>query len=243
MHLNVSAEIKDFFQYIARFQPQECDMKTTLKCFIPELMPAIGDIDSFIKVPRPDGKPDEVGLKFLDEPGAEQSDPTVLELQLRAISKRVQSGEVLIRSLDDAASNPMAIDKWINSITELHSSKPAPQVIYRQVYPEIDSLLQEWPPSFQETLAGCTLPSPDLDISLSDYAKLLCSMLGIPTYDNPIESLHVMFTLYLTIKEMSECHNGEGYNTGLNSEGRRIYTDTGHADILDVEASNHLERK
>ena len=48
----------------------------------------MGDIDAFIKIPRPDGKVDEVGFKVLDEPCAKQSDPTVLDLTLRSISKQ-----------------------------------------------------------------------------------------------------------------------------------------------------------
>lgn len=31
--------------------------------FIPEYIPAIGGTDEFIKVPRPDGQPDYLGLK------------------------------------------------------------------------------------------------------------------------------------------------------------------------------------
>lgn len=40
-----------------------------------------------IQVPRPDDVADKLGLIALDEPCAKQSDPTVLDLQLRAISK------------------------------------------------------------------------------------------------------------------------------------------------------------
>lgn len=247
-HLAVSSEIKDLFQYITRFEPQEREMKTTLKCFIPELIPAIGNMDSFIKVPRPDGKADELGLKFLDEPCAEQSDPTVLELQLRATSKRVQSGEVLVRSLDDASSNATAIDKWINSIADLHSSKPPPQVIYRQSYPELEVLMQEWPGSFQDMLEKCPLPSPELDISLPEYAKLLCSLLGIPTYENPIESLHVMFSLYLTIRASPDFQHDLNTTDGMTEDlqrgdGYKLYSN-GNMDILQLNAFNdHTERK
>jgi intraflagellar transport protein 46 len=49
---------------------------STVKPFIPDYIPAIGDIDEFIKVPRPDGKPDQLGLGTLDEPAAKQSDST-----------------------------------------------------------------------------------------------------------------------------------------------------------------------
>lgn len=49
-HLNVAAEVKDLFQYIERYKPHEVELDTTLKCFIPEYIPAIGEIDGFIKV-------------------------------------------------------------------------------------------------------------------------------------------------------------------------------------------------
>ena len=45
------------------------------------------------------------GLQVLDEPAAAQSDATVLELQLRAVSKK-QHGDVAVRSIENAAKNP-----------------------------------------------------------------------------------------------------------------------------------------
>jgi hypothetical protein len=33
-----------------------------------------------------------------------------------------------IRSIENASKNPGAIDKWIQSISDLHRSKPPPQV-------------------------------------------------------------------------------------------------------------------
>lgn len=42
-----------------------------------------------IQVSRPDGKADtQLGKIVLDEPKTKQSDPTVLDLQLRAIAKQ-----------------------------------------------------------------------------------------------------------------------------------------------------------
>ena len=87
-HLPVNAEIKDLFQYITRYKPHEVELDSTLKCFIPDFIPAVGEMDAFIKVPPPDASRDELGLKVLDEPAAQQSDATVLELQLRAGSKK-----------------------------------------------------------------------------------------------------------------------------------------------------------
>ncbi|CAN0149043.1 unnamed protein product, partial [Phaeothamnion confervicola] len=62
-NLNVGADIKDLFHYIQRYKPHEVDLETSLKCFVPDYIPAVGDMDAFVKVPRPDGKTDDLGLK------------------------------------------------------------------------------------------------------------------------------------------------------------------------------------
>ena len=157
-------------------------------------------MDAFIKVPRPDKKEEELGLKFLDEPAASQSDPTVLELQLRAMTKKLQYGDVVVRSIENASKNPTAIDKWIQNISDLHRSKPPPQVHYRRNMPDIDTLLDVWPEEFETMLETLKLPSPDLDLSLLEYSKILCAILDIPVYDNPIESLHQLFSLFMDFR-------------------------------------------
>lgn len=48
---------------LCRYKPHNIELETKLKPFIPDYIPAIGGIDEFIKVPRPDGKPDFLGLK------------------------------------------------------------------------------------------------------------------------------------------------------------------------------------
>jgi intraflagellar transport protein 46 len=45
-------------------------------------------IIEFFKVPRPDGKQDGLGFIILDEPSSKQSDPHVLNLQMRYTSKQ-----------------------------------------------------------------------------------------------------------------------------------------------------------
>ncbi len=42
----------------------------------------------FVKVPRPDGKEDFLGLTVLDEPSSKQSDPHVLGLKMRYTSNQ-----------------------------------------------------------------------------------------------------------------------------------------------------------
>ena len=38
------------------------------------------------------------------------------------------------------------------------------------------------------------------DVDLPSFARIVCAVLDIPIYDNPIESLHVLFTLLLEFK-------------------------------------------
>lgn len=80
---------------IYRYVPQNLSLDFKFKPFIPDYIPAVGDIDAFLKVIPPtttiSGEPyssqdSELGLVVLDEPAANQSDPALLHLQLRASS-------------------------------------------------------------------------------------------------------------------------------------------------------------
>lgn len=51
-----------------------------MKPFIPEYIPAVGEVDAFIKIPRPDESVENLGLLQLDEPALNSVDPTTLEM-------------------------------------------------------------------------------------------------------------------------------------------------------------------
>lgn len=76
--------------------PQTIELEKKLAPFLPDLIPAVGDIDGFLKVPRPDGVLDGLGLTVLDEPRTVQTDPVVLQLQLRAQAKQTED-KALVR--------------------------------------------------------------------------------------------------------------------------------------------------
>jgi len=40
-----------------RYTPLIQELDTKLKAFVPEYIPAIGEVDAFLKMPRPDGQP------------------------------------------------------------------------------------------------------------------------------------------------------------------------------------------
>ncbi|XP_053547313.1 intraflagellar transport protein 46 homolog isoform X2 [Bombina bombina] len=200
-HLPVTSEIKELFQYITRYTPQTIDLDHKLKPFIPDFIPAVGDIDAFLKVPRPDGKPDNLGLLTLDEPSIKQSDPTVMALWLSENSKQHNiTQQIKVKSLENAEKNQKAIDTWIESISELHRSKPPATVHYTRSMPDVDMLMQEWPPEFEELLGKVSLPTADIDCDLPTYIDMICGVLDIPVYKSRIQSLHLLFSLFLEFK-------------------------------------------
>jgi len=205
-HLPVSQEIKELFQHITRYTPQSIELDHKLRPFIPDYIPAVGDIDAFLKVTRPENKVETLGLQVLDEPCAKQSDPTVLDLQLRSISKQTTNKQMVVRSIDDAERNPKAVDNWIESISDLHRQKPPQNVHYNKAMPDIESLMQEWPPEFEEMLKTTGLPTAELECDLSQYADIVCAILDIPVHKSRVQSLHVLFTLY------SEFKNSQHFN-------------------------------
>ncbi|CAF1522076.1 unnamed protein product [Rotaria magnacalcarata] len=200
--LPVSAEVKDIFKYIEKYQPQDIPLETKLKPFIPDFVPSIGDIDAFLKVPRPDGKEDSLGLIVVDEPSSKQSDPHVLSLQMRYTSKQPITSSLLtnIRNVSNADRNPKAIEEWIHNISKLQKAKTVDTVQYRKPMPDIDGLMQEWPTQFEELLKETSVPSADIDADLATYTDIACSLLDIPVYESRVQSLHALFTLYLGFK-------------------------------------------
>jgi len=174
-----------------------------LKPFIPDFLPAIGEIDPFLKIPRPDGKKDELGLTVLDEPNPNQTDPTVLDLQLRAISTQTSLEPINVQNIENAAQNPQKISKWIQSIAELHRTNPPPNVIYSKTMPDMEVLMSMWSPEMEEALEGAQLPSAELNVDTKAYARIVCALLDIPVHQGHealTESLHHLFTLYSEFK-------------------------------------------
>lgn len=227
-HLQVSDEIRELFQYIGRYKPQSHQLDSKLKPFIPDYIPAVGDIDEFIKVGRPDGKPEELGLNVLDEPSGKQSDPTVLNLQLRQVTKKANLKPVEVTAIEsaDKSGQTRKIEDWVKNIKELHKNKPRPQVSYSKNMPDIETLMQEWPAELEDTLKHLQLPDENVDLNLHDYVKVMCNILDIPVYQNHVESLHVLLTLFQEFKNNPFLQGGGGGApvgmAGMGSSGSHV---------------------
>ena len=66
--------------------------------------------------------------------------------------------------------------------------------------PDIERLMEQWPGGMEEILRG-TAFSDDLAVDLNKLARICLAILDIPTYGSVVESLHVMFTVYLVRPE------------------------------------------
>lgn len=216
----MSPEVHELFQYITRYKPHTVDLETRMKPFIPDFIPAVGEVDGFIKIDRPDGKESTLGLTKLDEPCLNPSDPTVLDLQLRSISKHSNIQPMEVRSIEQAERNPKEIANWISRIAELHRMKPPPNVQYAKKMPDIEKLMQVWPSDFEEYITNNMLPTAELDLPLEDYVKLIAVLLDVPVHSaapgsdrekssSCTDTLHVIFTLY------SEFKNNPHFSPGL----------------------------
>lgn len=127
-----------------------------LQPFIPEFIPAVGDIDAFLKVVAPPlhnerrGISDfiaKLGVETLDEPAGQQSEPALLHMKLRSVSMHIAGGENGGGGTPDSRGGtgasklplvPVArqskdVDKWITEIQQLHLSRqPYPLIIQQQ---------------------------------------------------------------------------------------------------------------
>lgn len=223
--LAVSTEIKELFGFITRYTPQTVELDQELRPFVPELIPAVGDIDAFLKVPRPDGlASDQLGLRVLDEPSAQQSEPSILALRLRALSrdaKLAATSKAVVKCVERPEEQPREIDLWLQSVQELHRARPPPTVHYTRNMPDVESLMQEWPPDFEELLSEVQVPSAQLECTLEEYATMACLLVDIPVYKGKlIQSMHVFFSLYTAFKN-SQHFGALGMESGgpVPSEG------------------------
>lgn len=198
-----SPDLGQLFSLITQFQPPPLEITPHFKPFLPDLIPSIGAIDAFIKVPRPDNEQDPLGLTVLDEPTIGCSDPQILKMQLRdkfgVVSN--EGGDGYIGSIEDLDNNQKALDTFLDSYEEINANRPPPTMIYSYKMPDYETLLGEWPPEMEKALNSLPLPSAETDLTLEEYTKVICAILDIPVKGNIIESLHVLFTLYEQFKE------------------------------------------
>ncbi len=217
--------LDELYELIYKYSPIDIELDTHLEPFIPDFVPAIGDIDAFIKVPRPDGMADYLGLRVLDEPDINQSNPTILDMKLKSLSKssiHPQSPNKVYAIHDTQAlkSNPKPLNTWIQSLEELHATRPPAVVKYTRPMPDLEELMQAWRPEIEQQFKQIQLETgKHPELPLEDYVRFILAIMDIPLHSSQntsksiqtekknaqsrtlIESLHVLFSLYSAFQQ------------------------------------------
>ncbi|OHT07775.1 hypothetical protein TRFO_23877 [Tritrichomonas foetus] len=217
-------ELAPLFAMISNFQPPPLEISPHFKPFLPELVPSIGAIDAFIKVPRPDGEQDPLGLILLDEPSIGCSNPQILKMQLRekfsvVSGASASQGDGYIGFIEKPTENGgKELSSFLESYDEISRNRAAPNIAYSYKMPELEELMDFWPDELEKAFNSLPLPNADMDMSLEEFIRVYCALLDIPVKGNVVESLHVMFTLYQQFKENHYFTNADsnGNNTLKN---------------------------
>ena len=206
----ISGDLKALFRHIEEFVADRVELEPQLKPFQVDYIPAVGDVDPFIKVPRPDENDDlQLGLAVLDEPAATQSDPAIVDLRLHQMAgKSGGSSDLPVKKLSRADRNAHQIDRWIQSVRDLRRTKPPDRVNYSKPMPSIEALMQEWPQGVEQSLKGMKLLlNANLDVALEDYADLCLALVDIPVHKSRLEALHLFFSLYAEFRNSQHFRN------------------------------------
>lgn len=199
MELDVSSPISDLFQFVDEYQPVDVKIETSLKCFIPNYIPAINPIDNFAKPTPPDNRESKLGKTVLDEPAAVQSDPVEIQLRLRTTQK-LRNDFLVVKRVEDSANNAQEIESWIKTIGGLNRSKPSSIFRRRTPGPNVESLMQPLSKPMEDLILAFQddeFINSEIDLSLEDYVKIICALLGIPVRDDSIiESLYILMQLF-----------------------------------------------
>lgn len=106
-------------------------------------------------------------------------------------------------AIEDAASNPSEIDQWIETVKQQSRERPSSTVYYEENMPDLrDLATRVWSEEFAEAAhRSGTIIDPDLDLTLEEYAQVVCALLDVPVYEgNIIQSLHMVMSLFLELE-------------------------------------------
>ena len=191
------------------------DLETKLKPFVPDYIPSVGEVDACLKMPKPDGGKEDLGVGVLDEPAMNSEDKTVIELRYIQERNVTKAAPMDVEAIEHADKKGKDIQRWVTNVENLHKTRPPPTVNYTKQMPDIDSLMQEWSPEMEQTLKEIPFPGPEIEMNPGDYARLICNMCDVPCQKlannrSVIESLHILFTLFSEFRSNQHFQQQEG---------------------------------
>ena len=80
-----------------------------MKPFVPDYIPAVGEVDAFLKMNKPDGTKEDLGVTSLDEPALNSEDATVLTMKYIQVKNVSKTDNIDVRSIESADKKPKEI--------------------------------------------------------------------------------------------------------------------------------------
>ena len=147
----------------------------------------MGQVDAFLKVPRPDGSKENLGLLQLDEPCLNQSKKSYLDLLIRQFYKgKRKNHNQSIHSIENAHKKQKEVAGWVADVEQVQKKKQAPSVFYSNKMPEIDHLMQVYRENITKEIGrdsgGQALTFQKSEIPLETLTEALCGVVGIPVH-------------------------------------------------------------
>ena len=69
-----------------------------------------------MKMPKPDGTKEDLGISVLDEPALNHEDKTVLEMKYIQEKNVVRPALLNVESIESADKKPKEVTRWISSV-------------------------------------------------------------------------------------------------------------------------------
>ncbi|KAL7491261.1 hypothetical protein ACHAWT_001974 [Skeletonema menzelii] len=108
--------------------------------------------------------------------------------------KQLGASSFAVSSID-AHSNPDVVDEWIYDVEERHAILNKDTIT---ALPNVQELMKPWPKEVEDSLNSgeVCLPPADIDMSLEEYSKAMCSLFAIPVEETLVGSIHTMMSLF-----------------------------------------------
>ena len=103
-------------------------------------------------MPKPSGEKEDLGINQLDEPALNCEDKTVLELKYVQVKNVVRAVPMQVDSIEGADKKSKEVNRWINSVQDLHKTRPPPTVNYSKQMPDFDILMSELNPEMEQAI-------------------------------------------------------------------------------------------
>lgn len=124
-------------------------------------------------------------------------------MQLRNASGAPSVATEQVASIEHAERNKHSLSEWVKQAAAMAATRPPETVSYTAgPMPELEDLMEQWPPEIEAALEHVQLTRKTLDsVDIKSLIRIYCALLDIPVYgDNLVEPLHQMLSLCLELK-------------------------------------------